>query len=415
MEFFSPQIHQPDDDLLRLVDAVGSQIGQFVERRRAEEALRDAYSEVESRVERRTAELSGANDRLRNEITERHRVERALGESEWKLRAIYHAANDAIFVIDPHEGCIIDTNLRASDLLGYTPDELRGMRCRTVHPDEMDMLDAVSRETLETGAVRTDQLTCVTKDGRRIPAEISFSRLEFGHRVMVLAMARDITERKQAEHRMRASLAEKELLLKEIQHRVKNNLQIISSLLDLQALSIRNKQAKRVFEECQNRIKSMAMLYEQLYRSDDLGTVQLRDYTQSIIDHLTQFYRPDAKKVSIQLRCADVAMGLDCAIPCGLIINELVSNALKHAFPKGRSGRITITIRPSRGQHLALVVSDDGIGLPDDLDTRLNQTLGLQLTHALAREQLHGRITSKNTNGTTWTVTFAPAMAASDA
>lgn len=284
MEFFSPQIHQPDDDLLRLVDAVGSQIGQFVERRRAEEALRDAYSEVESRVERRTTELSAVNARLRNEIT----------------------------------------------------------------------------------------------------------------------------KRKEAEHRVQASLAEKELLLKEIQHRVKNNLQIINSLLDLQALSIRNKQAKLAFEECQNRIKSMALLYEKLYRSADLGTVQLRDYTQSIIDHLTQFYGPIARRVCIQLHCHDVVVGLDCAIPCGLIINELVSNAMKHAFPNNRHGSVTVTIRPSRGRHLALIVRDDGIGLPDDLDTRLNQTLGLQLTQALAREQLQGRIKSKNTNGTTWTVTFAP-------
>ena len=222
-------------------------------------------------------------------------------------------------------------------------------------------------------------------------------------------------ERRQAEANTKSSLKEKELLLKEIQHRVKNNLQIINSLLDLQALSIRNKQAKVVFEECQNRIRSMALLYEKLYLSADLGNVQLRDYTQSIIDHLTQFYGPIARRVSVQLRCTDVSISLDCAIPCGLIINELVSNALKHGFPKDRRGRVKITIRPSRGQRLELIVSDDGIGLPDDIDSRLNQTLGLQLTKALALEQLHGRIKSKSANGTTWTVSFAPAMAKSDA
>ena len=410
MDFFSSQIHQPNDDLLRLVDSVGSQIGQFVERKRAEEALLDAYSELEGRVNQRTEQLSSTNAMLLQEVEERKQAELAIVSSEEKYRNLFEHANDSIFIIDPSTHRFLDVNAHATQLVGYTREELLRL---TIHDIDTPAAKAQSAAAVKTmqkvGHVIFDH-ELMHKNRTVVPVEISSRVIEYGARRVFQSFVRDITDRKQTEAKTKSSLKEKELLLREIQHRVKNNLQIINSLLDLQALSIRNKKAKVVFEECQNRIKSMALLYEKLYMSADLGNVQLRDYTQSIIDHLTQFYGPIARRVSVQLECAQVAMGLDCAIPCGLIINELVSNALKHGFPNNRRGRVKITIRPSRKNRLELIVSDDGIGLPDGLDSRLNQTLGLQLTQALAREQLHGRIKSKSTNGTTWTVTFATTL-----
>ena len=575
MEFFSSQIHQPDDDLLRLVDTVGSQIGQFIERWRAEETLNIKTTQLDETVEAMTrfvetcswkdastlllrsalkqtqseygfigvvtdgpalrilahegvvwtedetmdrklyqqakqtfedakqsyedkgylefrnlenlfgrvitsgdtvlsinpatdtraagtlplghpplrqflgvpiyrgADVVGmiavANGSERYSTTEQDKLKNLMhaagvlydsyrrSEHEAALEAERDQAEQTLrftqFAID-HAGDAafwMDANARffyvneaACRSLGYSSEELLQMSVHDIDPGYPADAWADHWAALKVRRSFTFESHQQHKDGHIFPVEITVNYMEFDGREYNCAFARNITERKQAEAKTESSLREKELLLKEIQHRVKNNLQIINSLLDLQALSIRNKQAKVVFEECQNRIKSMALLYEKLHWSADFGNVRLRDYTQNIIDHLTQFYRPNSKRVSIQLHCADVTMGLDGAIPCGLIINELVSNALKHAFPKGRSGRVTITIRPSRGSRLELIVSDDGIGLPDDLDARREQTLGLQLTRALAREQLQGRIKSKSTNGTTWTVTFAPAMAQSD-
>jgi PAS domain S-box-containing protein len=218
----------------------------------------------------------------------------------------------------------------------------------------------------------------------------------------------ELTERRQAEERLQASLQEKDVLLKEIHHRVKNNMQMVSSLLNLQADSITDPEVLRPFIESQQRIKSMALVHEKLYRSDNLAHINFSEYVQQLAQDLFQSCRKQAT-ITLQVDVEPVQLSVDTAIPCGLIINELLSNALKHAFPDQRSGTVTVQFRsapdsPNPGRYI-LVVRDDGIGFPRDLDYCNTESLGLQLICALT-QQLRGTIHLDNTNGTVFEISF---------
>jgi two-component sensor histidine kinase/response regulator of citrate/malate metabolism len=214
----------------------------------------------------------------------------------------------------------------------------------------------------------------------------------------------EIAERQRAETQLLGSLQEKEVLLREIHHRVKNNLQIISSLLNLQAKYIKDSQALEMFKESQNRVKSMAMIHEKLYRARDLAHIDMAEYVRTLADHLFRSYGVNARAVVLQIDVADVVLGIDTVIPCGLLIHELVSNALKHAFPAGK-GELTIELRAAAQGRFVLRVSDDGIGLPRGFDYRRADSLGLQLVTALAG-QVDGTVDVANQDGTTFTITF---------
>jgi two-component sensor histidine kinase len=207
----------------------------------------------------------------------------------------------------------------------------------------------------------------------------------------VVGIGRDISERKQAEERLRASLREKEVLLTEIHHRVKNNLQVVSSLLDLQADTVQDPDAYQAFHETRARVKSMALIHERSYQSSDLAHIDAGEYVQEMLDHLLGAYGAAAGDITASVQADEVALDIDTAIPCGLIITELVSNALKHAFPAEETagqGEIRVELRRLDGQ-LCLVVSDNGVGLPPDLDFYKTESLGLQLVNILA-DQLDG-------------------------
>lgn len=213
------------------------------------------------------------------------------------------------------------------------------------------------------------------------------------------------TERKKAQEQILESLREKEVLLKEIHHRVKNNLQVIVSLLNLQSGYIKDRQALDMFKECQNRVKSMAIIHEVLYQSKDLARVNFREYVRSLAANLFRAFGVNKANVGLDLRVESVALEIDTAIPCGLIINELVSNALKYAFPDGRHGTVTVDIHADPDGQLILAVADDGVGLPPAIDFRNTQSLGLQLVNMLT-DQLAGRIELDNSRGTQFAIAF---------
>jgi two-component sensor histidine kinase len=213
----------------------------------------------------------------------------------------------------------------------------------------------------------------------------------------------EIAERIQAEERIQASLKEKEVLLKEIHHRVKNNLQIISSLLNLQGQQIEDPQIVGALRDSQNRVRSMALIHEQLYGAHDLARIDFGAYIHQLASHLFRSYRADSK-VALDLKVEEINLRIDEAIPCGLILNELVSNALKHAFPDGRAGRIQVALGVDGGQ-VALAVSDDGVGLPEGFDHRTSTSLGLQLVNSLV-SQLDGEVMLEPGHGTGFNVTF---------
>ncbi len=242
------------------------------------------------------------------------------------------------------------------------------------------------------------------KGHRYIAVNYNPYRGESGEVTHAVVVSHDLTERKQDEDAIHASLKEKEMLLKEIHHRVKNNLQVISSLLNLQSNSIESKETRELLRESQNRVRSMALIHEKLYQSESLAQVQFAEYLRNLTRDLFRSY--SAGGVGLKLQAEDIPLDVDTAIPCGLIINELVSNALKYAFPGGRTGDLHISFLKISRERCALTVTDNGVGLPPEVDVKNPKTLGLQLVNMLVN-QLHGTLDVVTDGGSTFMVTFA--------
>jgi PAS domain S-box-containing protein len=227
-------------------------------------------------------------------------------------------------------------------------------------------------------------------------AELKLANLHLQH---------EITERKQAESQIRASLKEKEVLLKEIHHRVKNNLQIISSLLNLQSHYIEDPESRQLFRESQNRVRSMALIHEKLYRTDNLAQIDLGEYIRDLTYYLFRAYDAKSKELSFCLEASPIRIGIDTAVPCGLIINELITNALKHAFPNGSGGEIRISLQTIPEDQLVITIRDNGVGFPLTTELSQSKSLGLQLVNTLV-SQLEGVITMQHQDGTEFRLTL---------
>ena len=216
----------------------------------------------------------------------------------------------------------------------------------------------------------------------------------------------EITERKRAEEQARTSLKEKEVLLKEIHHRVKNNLQVISSLLSLQSSYIENRQVLSVLDDSQHRVRSMALIHEKLYQSANLAQIDFGDYIRDLAGYLFRAQGGHTRNIGLNIQTDDVHLIIDMAVPCGLILNELISNSLKHAFPTGHSGDIVVTCRAEEGDQIILTVGDNGVGLPAGLDLQNTGTLGLELVRTLT-EQLGGTLQLDRTQGIEYRLAFS--------
>jgi two-component sensor histidine kinase/putative methionine-R-sulfoxide reductase with GAF domain len=219
-------------------------------------------------------------------------------------------------------------------------------------------------------------------------------------------IAAQLDERKRAEKKITQSLKEKEILLREIHHRVKNNMQVISSLLKLQSHRVKDKEALEIFRSSQTRIRAMALIHEKLYQSQDFTRVNFRDYLTSISRYLYQSYETQPGAIQLTINIEDLTLDITTAIPCGLIINELLSNSLKHAFPDGREGEITISLHSPEKDTFELTVSDNGTGIPEEIDIKTTDSLGLYLVKILTKDQLKGEITLDRSKGTTLIITF---------
>ncbi|MFN5182712.1 MAG: histidine kinase dimerization/phosphoacceptor domain -containing protein [Bacteroidota bacterium] len=252
------------------------------------------------------------------------------------------------------------------------------------------------------------QFEIVNKDheGNEIWAEVFLSPIydNNGKVVEVSGLAHNITQNKKSQLQIAQSLKEKEVLLSEIHHRVKNNLQVIISILNLQANSIKDPAARTHFQECQDRIRSMANIHETLYRNKDFSNIQFSDYIRSITQSLINSYGETSKPINANYFLDAVSLNLDYSIPCGLILNELVSNSIKYAFKKNKTRNINVSLTKTNNK-IAFIISDDGIGLPDKIDFRNTETLGLQLVIALV-DQLNGKIELNKKEGTEFLITF---------
>jgi PAS domain S-box-containing protein len=336
-----------------------------------------------------------------HDITDRKQAEKALQESEEKFRLFFEEEPDYCYMISP-EGRILDANKSALRILGYTKEEIVGKSLleAVYAPSSREKAKALFLKWKHTGSLRNEELNICTKDGqeRTVLLSVDSVRDAKGNMLHSVSVQRDITERKQVEEQIKASLREKEILLQEIHHRVKNNMQVISSLLNLQAEFIKDRKVLQILKDSQTRIHSMALVHEELYQSDDLTKINLDEYVRDVAAYVVQSYASNPGVV-LTVDVEDITLGIDTAIPFGLIINELVSNCLKHAFPDGRKGEIEIQLR-SCHDYVVLTVADNGVGMPEDFDFRNAQSLGLSLVTMLAEDQLNGDISLDRSGGT---------------
>ncbi len=353
---------------------------------------------------------------IRYAIGRKH-AETALRESEERYRLLFNRGNDVIFVYrltsEGLPGQFIEVNDVACQRLGYTRETLLGMTPLDIEaPDsERDISDIM--EALFVQRHVMFEVMHVTKDGDRVPVEVNAHLFDLQGEPAVLSIARDITKRKRVEAELRAALMEKEVLLREVHHRVKNNLQVISSLMDLQSGYIANEQVLHMFRESQNRIRSMALIHEKLYQSAGLARIDFEAYLQNLTAHLLRSFGVSAYIVDLTLDVDEVFLDLDTAVPCALIINELVSNALKYAFPDSwrqaqgekKAAKLNVTLR-AEAERLVLIVKDNGVGLPAELDIAQSDSLGLRLVSMLVR-QLKATLDVERRDGTTFTLAFA--------
>lgn len=329
---------------------------------------------------------------------------------EAKFQSLLESAPDGIVVVDTN-GLIVIVNTEVERLFNYTKIELIGQSVDVLVPDRFKNSHVKDRKgymanphTRPMGAGRL--LSGRKKNGVEFPVEISLSPLETEQGMLVTAIVRDITERRQFEETIKASLYEKEVLLKEIHHRVKNNLQITSSLLRLQSDYIKDEHVKSLFAEGQNRILSMALIHEKLYQSSDLSKIKLLDYIDGLSQLLFRSYGVNADKIKLHIAGDPVFLTVDAAIPCGLMINELISNCLKHAFLGRNEGEIQINVKEDVNKVVSLTIIDNGIGLPAGFNFEKNTSLGLQLVKSLVK-QLNGEIEIKTVGGVEFKISFA--------
>jgi PAS domain S-box-containing protein len=276
-----------------------------------------------------------------------------------------------------------------------------------VHPEDRERIRAEVHLALAGKHPLDDSFRALWADGsvHHLRVRAVVQRDDTGQPVRMTGTNWDITDQKLAEGKLDASLHEKEILLKEIHHRVKNNLQVVSSLLSLQSMHIKDQKALTAFRGCQHQVRSMALLHEKLYQSADCSRIEFGAYLGTLMEYLFNSFGSSAAHVQYFIDAPNISLSLDAAIPFGLIVNELGSNALKYAFPGGQPGEIRLQLSLEKDGSYHLRFRDNGVGLPKDLDWRKANSLGLQLVNLLTR-QLHGTVEHLDGNGTEFHITF---------
>ena len=341
------------------------------------------------------------------DITPLKRAEESLRQSEEQYRGFFEASKDTVYITSVG-GKVLDINGSGLELFGIKRDDLDKINIAgDIYADPADraaLMEIVARK----GYAKSHEVNFKRMDGTVFPATITAATTKDaeGNITGYQGIIRDETDRKLAEDRIRQSLREKEILLAEIHHRVKNNMQIVTSLLSLQSRDIEDERARSLVRNCEDRIGSMSLVHERLYLSKDLSRVDFSDYITSMATRLFQVHRVDSRVVSFSSHIKDVLFTIETAIPLGLILNELISNALKHGFPGGRKGEITIALKKNkRTGKTTLTVADNGVGFPEGVDYRNPETFGLQLVEMLT-EQLNGTVELDRSGGTAFRITF---------
>jgi PAS domain S-box-containing protein len=350
------------------------------------------------------------------DITDQKKIEQALIENEKRYRLLLLNANDTVIIFEPtgeQSGRITEVNAMASTMFGYSTDELLHMNLKDFGISKTHENYQKIYQDLLTTSHAVFETEVPTKSGHLLPVEISARLFTFQDKPTVLASIRDISQRKSDEREMQESLQEKQLLLKEIHHRVKNNLQVIISLLNLQSRYVTDPAILSVITESQQRVKAMALVHEQLYQTRRFAGINFKDYIQSLTSNLLSSFSNRSQKIEMDISIDDnVWINIDSAIPLGLIISEQVTNSMKYAFPDVRKGRIEISLITDNGKYI-LVVRDNGIGIPEDFAWEEARSLGLRLMRMLTR-QISGTITRLPGPGTGFRIEFTPKWSGQD-
>ncbi len=302
--------------------------------------------------------------------------------------ALFNEATDAIFLVDAQTLRTIDCNRRAIELYeAKSKQSLVNIEGHHLQRQEFTPaeLAEISQTINQTGCWSQD-IEYVTLKGRAFWGHLTAKQFRMEGRLINMVWITDITVRKIAETQSQAALQEKELLLKEVHHRVKNNLHIISNLLDLQSDQITDERLLSVFNDSQNRIQAMALVHEQLYQAQDFGKVEFSDYIYRLINNLMFSYGDRVRSIHPIIEAEPTLINIETAIPCGLLLNELVTNSFKHAFPDSENGEVHIQLRRDQSQKLHLRIWDNGIGLPPELEWQSSTSLGLKLVKILAKQ-----------------------------
>ncbi|MDP4115437.1 MAG: PAS domain S-box protein [Bacteroidota bacterium] len=365
LAFFSDNSLEPDKSIMLMLEVLGKQLGVF--------CLKYLASETSS-------------------------------QNELRLKGVVDSAMDAIITANADQKIILFNTAaekmfacKADDVMGkpiniFIPDRYKG-----IHSQHIVNFGKTGITNRKIGSLGT--LSAVRMNGEEFPIEASISQINIGNEILYTVILRDVTDSKIAGEQIAQNLKEKEVLLKEIHHRVKNNLQIISSLLSLQGNYMNDPKVIELFDESRHRVKAMALIHEKLYASNLLSKVNLKEYVSDLLQYLVTSYEYSTGNITLKLDIEDISISLDFIVPFGLILNELVSNSLKYAFPNRQKGTISVSFKESDSTKFLLTFEDNGIGMKEIPDVSKINTLGMQLIFNLA-DQLKGLLRFEISNGT---------------
>lgn len=346
---------------------------------------------------------------LNEDITETKKIETALKGSEQKYRNLVEASRDLIWRIDK-EGNFSFINTASTKILGYEPEEIIGNPfVPFVNESKVEEAIGIHQSVVSGNVYENFSLEMVTKDGeiRKLSATAYPMRDNDGTIIGCSGTATDITHILEYQQKLESSLKEKEVLIKEIHHRVKNNLAVISGLFALQAMKIDDEKVIQLFNESQSRIKSIASIHEKLYQNDLLTSIEISSYLKDLLEDIKNTFRRSGKEIDVSVEGDEVTLNVNQAVPFGILANELITNTFKYAFPEYKKGAIKLTIK-KEGKEIVFKVEDNGVGLPENFEEMKKGSLGMTLVLSLT-DQLNGELTWKSESGAKFELRFPPA------
>ncbi len=345
---------------------------------------------------------------IAHDTTRRKAYETRLKEREEQFRTIFYHSPQPMALTAAETGELIDINDVFCSKIGAAKNALLGRTTTDLNFYSVQDRKAFADEMMTKGQVDGLEMSFTSLKGDTIIARMYATFITVNSQKYILTIFDDITGKKEAEREIQASLNEKEILLRELYHRTKNNMQIIVSMINMQTSDIEDKNILQMFEETKSRINAMALVHEKLYRTDNLSRIDLKAYFTDLVDLLAGSCHNVSENVTITSEMETVYVTIDTAIPCGLIMNELVSNAFQHAFPGNRNGQIHISLKIRADGKIEFIFSDNGVGLPDPIDIENAESMGLRTIAALAEHQLSGAVRAFADNGTHFSFIFRP-------